>query len=158
MAFRFALVTADSEPVDPAVFMCLEPSWSVGDVFTLRAGRSYRILDVQPPTAAAAMEDITAVWTVQKIGGPGLDSCRAVRSAEDGADQAGTQSPRVEGRQPCRVRQSAPGASGRPRPRNGDLRIVRPRHRPHRANRWRACIAATAFPETLDTQERFLSG
>jgi hypothetical protein len=67
MAFRFALVTTDSEPVDPAVFMCLEPRWSVGDVFMLRVGRRYRILDVQPPSTAAAMEDITAVWTVQKV-------------------------------------------------------------------------------------------
>jgi uncharacterized Zn finger protein len=47
--------------------MCLEPRWSVGDVFIVRPGRRYRILDVQPPTAAAAMEDITAIWTVQKI-------------------------------------------------------------------------------------------
>jgi hypothetical protein len=60
-------VTADSEPVDPGVLVCLEPRWSVGDVFTLGRDRRYRILDVQPPTAAAAMEDITAVWTVEPL-------------------------------------------------------------------------------------------
>lgn len=67
MAFRFALVTADSESVDPAVFMCLEPRWSVGDTFMIRPGRSYRILDVQPPTVEAASWDVTAVWTVEPI-------------------------------------------------------------------------------------------
>jgi hypothetical protein len=57
MAFRFALVTPDSEPLDPAVLVCLEPQWSVGDVFTLGRDRRYRILDVAPPTAEAAMEE-----------------------------------------------------------------------------------------------------
>ena len=57
IGFRFAMVTADDEPVDPAVFLCSEPRWSVGDVVTLGRDRRYRILDVQPPTAAAAMED-----------------------------------------------------------------------------------------------------
>jgi uncharacterized Zn finger protein len=67
IGFRFMLVTADTEPVDPGVFLCTEPRWSVGEAFTLSRDRRYRILDVQPPTAAAATEDITAVWTVQKI-------------------------------------------------------------------------------------------
>ena len=40
IGFRFLLVTTDDEPVDPGVFLCAEPRWSVGDVFTLRAGRS----------------------------------------------------------------------------------------------------------------------
>lgn len=45
----------------------LEPQWSVGDVITLGRDRRYRILDVQPPPTEAAMEGITAVWTVQKV-------------------------------------------------------------------------------------------
>jgi hypothetical protein len=65
IGFRFALITADGEPVDPAVFLCAEPGWSIGDVVTLGRDRRYRIVDVMPPTAAAAMEDITAVWTVE---------------------------------------------------------------------------------------------
>lgn len=52
IGFRFMLVTTDSEPVDPGVFLCAEPRWSVGDTFTLGRDRHYRILDVQPPTAA----------------------------------------------------------------------------------------------------------
>jgi hypothetical protein len=67
MAFRFVLVTADSEPLDPAVLVCPEPRWSVGDVFTLGRDRRYRALDVQPPITQAAMEDITAIWTVQPV-------------------------------------------------------------------------------------------
>jgi hypothetical protein len=49
------------------VFLCAEPRWSIGDEFTLGRDRRYRILDVQPPTAAAAMEEITAIWTVEKV-------------------------------------------------------------------------------------------
>ena len=67
MGFRFLLITPDSEPVDPAVFLCADPRWTVGDVFTLRRGRRYRILDVRPPSTQAAMADITAIWTVQEV-------------------------------------------------------------------------------------------
>ncbi len=45
--------------------MCLDSHWSISDEFMLRAGRSYRILDVQSPSTAAGMDDITAVWTVE---------------------------------------------------------------------------------------------
>jgi hypothetical protein len=64
------------------------------------------------------------------FGPSALHSRRAVPSAEDWADQAGAQSARVEARQPCRVRQFAPAADGRPRTRNGHLLILRPGHRP----------------------------
>jgi uncharacterized Zn finger protein len=67
MAFRFALITPDNEPYDPAVFLCAEPQWSVGDVVVLGRDRRFRILDVQPPSTDAAMEDITAVWTVERL-------------------------------------------------------------------------------------------
>jgi hypothetical protein len=36
-------------------------------VFTLGRDRRYRILDVQPPPTEAAIEDITAVWTVEPV-------------------------------------------------------------------------------------------
>lgn len=65
MAFRFALVTSDNEPYDPGMFLCAEPQWKVGDVVVLGRDRRFRILDVEPPTAEAAMQDITAIWTVK---------------------------------------------------------------------------------------------
>lgn len=67
---------------------------------------------------------------LRSVGSSALHSRRAVPSAEDWADQAGAKSARVEARQPCRVRQLAPAADGRPRTRNGDLRILRPGHQP----------------------------
>jgi len=55
----------DGEPVDPGVFVCAEPRWTAGDVFVLGPDRSFRIVDVRPPSTEAAMfEDLTAVWTV----------------------------------------------------------------------------------------------
>ena len=50
MAFRFALVTPDNEPYDPAVFLCGAPQWGAGGVVVLGRDRRFRILDVQPPT------------------------------------------------------------------------------------------------------------
>jgi hypothetical protein len=55
IGFRFLLIYANGEPVDPAMFICAEARWSVGDVFTLGPGREFRILDVQPPSAEGAM-------------------------------------------------------------------------------------------------------
>jgi hypothetical protein len=69
MAFRFALVTADSEPCDPAVFLTGEPQWSTGDVVVLGRDRRFRILDIAPPTTEARAEDIIAVWRVEPIAG-----------------------------------------------------------------------------------------
>jgi hypothetical protein len=79
IGFRFLLITPDSDPVDPAVFLCAEPRGSVGDVLTLRRGRRYRILDVRPPSTAAGMADITAIWTVTR--GLSGRTVRAVCSA-----------------------------------------------------------------------------
>jgi len=50
-AFCFALITPDNEPYDPAVFLCVEPQWSTGDVVVLARDKRFRILDVAPPTA-----------------------------------------------------------------------------------------------------------
>jgi hypothetical protein len=68
MAFRFMLVTPGNEPYDPAAFLCAEPNWTVGNVVVLGRDRRFRILDVQPPPTEAAVEDFTAVWTVEPVG------------------------------------------------------------------------------------------
>jgi hypothetical protein len=31
MAFRFAVMQANGEPFDPAVFLCVEPQWRTGE-------------------------------------------------------------------------------------------------------------------------------
>jgi hypothetical protein len=62
---RSLLITPDSEPVDPGVYVCAEPL-SLGNTFTHR-DRRYRTLDVQPPTIDAATWDLTAVWTVEPV-------------------------------------------------------------------------------------------
>jgi hypothetical protein len=68
MAFRFAVMQADGEPYDPAVFLTTEPRGSTGDVVMLGRDRRFRILDIAPPTAEAKAElDVVAVWTVERV-------------------------------------------------------------------------------------------
>jgi hypothetical protein len=33
VGFRYLLINEDGEPIDPAMFVCAEPRWSIGDVF-----------------------------------------------------------------------------------------------------------------------------
>jgi len=65
--FRFALLFADGEPADPAVFVTAAPDWQEGDVFLARGGRRFRILAIEP-----TMDDelpFHATWTVEPFPG-----------------------------------------------------------------------------------------
>jgi hypothetical protein len=67
MAFRFALITTDNEPCDPALLLTAESRWDRGNVVVLGRDKRFRILDIAPPTAEARAEDIIAIWTVVQI-------------------------------------------------------------------------------------------
>jgi hypothetical protein len=69
--YRYLLVLPDGEPADPAAFVSSEPPprWSVGDTFTA-AGRSFRIVAIEPPVPAyppAWARQFDAVWTVSAV-------------------------------------------------------------------------------------------
>jgi hypothetical protein len=66
--FKYLLVYADGEPVDPGM-VTFPPAqrWDVGDVFMISPKNRFRILDVQPPTIKGKEAEITAYWTVEKV-------------------------------------------------------------------------------------------
>jgi len=65
--FRFALLFADGEPADPAVFVTAAPDWNEGDVFLPRGGERFRILAIEPTMDADL--PFHAIWTVERLPG-----------------------------------------------------------------------------------------
>ena len=63
MPFRFALLFADGEPADPAVFVTAAPDWHEGDVFLPRGGERFRILAIDATVDHKV--PFQATWTVE---------------------------------------------------------------------------------------------
>jgi hypothetical protein len=85
--FKFLLRLEDGEPYDPAVFVTVIPSWSVGETFLVTAHPRLRILAVD--------YDLDDEFADQGINWTGLSFSR------DAGFKRWAERPNVRGRRPC---------------------------------------------------------
>jgi hypothetical protein len=64
MAFLFRLETRDGKPAEPSTLRAAVPTWNVGDVIALGAGRGLRVVDKRDDEA-----DRPPVLVVEVVGG-----------------------------------------------------------------------------------------
>jgi hypothetical protein len=66
--FKFLLRLEDGEPYDPAVFVTVIPSWSVGETFSTGRGHELRISRSTPKSTTSSSErGINAVFTIEPV-------------------------------------------------------------------------------------------
>jgi hypothetical protein len=70
--FKYLLMLADGEPVDPAVFVTAVPNWKAGEEFMVSSGDRFRILGINDEIDVEGLEElyrrgIFGIWKVEPV-------------------------------------------------------------------------------------------